>query len=99
MMMIKAQLVAFCTLPEAVEAAIDELKPDLGSASGTGPVGDHVTREFVEALQALLAVGKSSLFEPEGPLWFRGYATWPDNAATAETQVTPLLSASAWSAS
>ena len=36
-------------------------------------------------------MGKSSLFEPEGPLWFRGFATWPDNQEMADTQVTPLM--------
>ena len=77
-LMVKAQIVpAFCTLPEAVEAAVAELQR-IAAALQTNPnvqPGDHVTREFVEKLQALLAVGKSSLFEPEGPLWFRGFAT------------------------
>jgi len=92
-MMVKAQILSpYCTLPEAVEAAVNELKRISAALQAQAPVGDHVTREFVEALQALLAVGKSSLFEPEGPLWFRGYATWPENAETSETQVTPLLS-------
>ena len=48
-----------------------------------------MTREFVDQLQALLAVGKSSLFEPEGPLWFRGFAQWPETQETSDTQVTP----------
>ena len=91
-MMVKAQIVpVFCTLPEAVEAAVNELKRISAAIQAQAPVGDHVTREFVDALQALLAVGKSSLFDPEGPLWFRGYATWPDTAETSEAQVTPLL--------
>jgi hypothetical protein len=91
-MMVKAQLVpAFCTLPEAVEAAVNEIKRIAAALQAQAPPGDHVTREFVEALQGLLAVGKSSLFDPEGPLWFRGYATWPDTAETADTQVAPLL--------
>jgi hypothetical protein len=91
-MMMRAQLVPpFCTLPEAVEAAINELKRISAALQAQAHPGDHVSREFVEALQALLAVGQSSLFEPEGPLWFRGYATWPENAETADTQVAPLL--------
>ena len=78
--MVKAQIVpVFCTLPEAVEAAVAELQRISAALQSSAPPGDHVTREFVEQLQALLAVGKSSLFEPEGPLWFRGFATWPDN--------------------
>ena len=78
-MMVKAQIVpAFCTLPEAVEAAVAELQRISAALQASAPPGDHVTREFVEQLQTLLAVGKSSLFEPEGPLWFRGFALWPE---------------------
>ena len=90
--MVKAQIVpVFCTLPEAVEAAVAELQRISAALQSSSPPGDHVTREFVEQLQALLAVGKSSLFEPEGPLWFRGFATWPENQETSDTQVTPLM--------
>ena len=42
------------------------------------PLGDHVTREFVDRLQSLFQIGKSSLLDSEGPLWFRGFAHWPD---------------------
>jgi Calcineurin-like phosphoesterase len=93
-LMVKAQIVpAFCTLPEAVEAAVAELQRIAAALQANPNVqpGDHVTREFVEKLQALLAVGKSSLFEPEGPLWFRGFALWPENQETIDTQLTPLL--------
>ena len=90
--MVKAQIVpAFCTLPEAVEAAVDELQADLGGAPGERTGGRSRHARVRRALQALLAVGKSSLFEPEGPLWFRGYATWPDKQETSDTLVTPLL--------
>ncbi len=91
-MMVKAQIVpAFCTLPEAVEAAVAELQRIAAALQASAPPGDHVTREFVEQLQTLLAVGKSSLFEPEGPLWFRGFALWPDTQESSDTQVTPVL--------
>ena len=91
--MIKAQLVpAFCTLPEAVEAAVAELQRISAALQASAPPGDHVTREFVEQLQTLLAVGKSSLFEPEGPLWFRGFATWPETQESSDTLVAPVLS-------
>jgi Calcineurin-like phosphoesterase len=90
--MVKAQIVpAFCTLPEAVEAAVAELQRISAALQASAPPGDHVTREFVEQLQTLLAVGKSSLFEPEGPLWFRGFALWPDTQESSDTQVTPVL--------
>ncbi len=90
--MVKAQIVPpFCTLPEAVEAAVAELQRISAALQASAPPGDHVTREFVEQLQTLLAVGKSSLFDPEGPLWFRGFANWPDTPETATAQLTPLL--------
>ena len=91
--MVKAQIVpAFCTLPEAVEAAVAELQRISAALKANAPPGDHVTREFVDQLQALLAVGKSSLFEPEGPLWFRGFALWPETRQEiSDTMVTPIL--------
>lgn len=90
--MVKAQVAtAYSTLPEAVASAVAELQRISAALQANAPPGDHVTREFVEQLQALLAVDKSSLFEPDGPLWFRGFAQWPDTPETASAQVTPLL--------
>jgi hypothetical protein len=90
--MVRAQIVpAFCTLPEAVEGAIAELQRIAAALQAEAAPGDHVTREFVAQLQALLGVGKSSLFEPEGPLWFRGFAQWPETPESTSTHVTPLL--------
>jgi hypothetical protein len=90
--MVKAQIVPeYCTLPEAVEAAVAELQRISAALQANAPPGDHVTREFVEQLQALLAVGKSSLFEPEGPLWYRGFAQLPETPETNAAQVTALL--------
>jgi hypothetical protein len=90
--MVKAQIVpAFCTLPEALDAAVGELQRISAALQAQAPPGDHVTREFVDQLQALLAVGKSSLLEPDGPLWFRGFAQWPETPETSDAQVTPLL--------
>ena len=45
-MMIKAQIVpAFCTLPEAVEAAVAELQRISAALQASAPPGEHVTRE------------------------------------------------------
>ncbi len=90
--MVKAQIVPeYCTLPEAVEAAVAELQRISAALQASAPPGEHVTREFVEQLQALLAVGKSSLFEPEGPLWYRGFAQLPETPESNGAQVTALL--------
>jgi hypothetical protein len=78
-MMVQARLVPeFCTLDEAIEAAAVEVQRIAEALKTGAPPGDHVTREFVERIQALLQIGKSSLLDPDGPLWFRGYAQWPD---------------------
>jgi hypothetical protein len=39
----------------------------------TAPDSHHI-----EMLNAVLAIGKSPLLTGEGPLWFRGFATWTD---------------------
>jgi hypothetical protein len=37
----------------------------------------------------MLDIGKWSLIDPEGPLWFRGYVNWPEDTTAA--QVTTFL--------
>jgi Calcineurin-like phosphoesterase len=78
-MMVQVGLVpAFCTLPEAVDAAAAEWERIAAALKANEPPGDHVTKELVERLQRVLQIGTSSLLDPEGPLWFRGFAQWPD---------------------
>jgi hypothetical protein len=67
------------TLPETLDAIGAELKRIATALESKQPVGEHVTREFVEALQAVGRIGKSSLLREDGPLWFRGFAEWPDD--------------------
>jgi hypothetical protein len=40
----------------------------------------EITQEYVTRLQALLQLNTWSLLAPQGPLWYRGYATLPDAA-------------------
>jgi hypothetical protein len=88
-MMVQAQLVPpFCTLSEAVEAAGTELQRIAAAIKTSEPPGDHVTRDFVERLQALIEINQWSLVAAEGPLWFRGFAQWPDSE---DATVTALL--------
>jgi hypothetical protein len=44
----------------------------------------------IEMLQAVLDVGESPLLAGDGPLWFRGFATWPDDEGGAH--IASLLS-------
>ena len=77
--MVQAQLVPpFCTLAEAGAAAGAEVERISAAIKASAPLGDHVTREFVDRIQSLFQIGNSSLLRPDGPLWFRGFATWPD---------------------
>ncbi len=83
---------AFFGLQEVIDVSVVELTVAtraLEVAKATAaerPVFDVPT--LTEA-QAMLEIGKWSLIDPEGPLWFRGYATWPEDTTAA--QVTTFL--------
>ena len=63
---------------DAVEAARVEIKALL-----EGPKKDEPdTRRTLARLLPLDAIGTSSLFSPEGPLWFRGFNAWSDTEGT-----------------
>ena len=89
--MVQAQLVPpFCTLKEAVSAATAELERIAAAIKAKTPLEDHITREFVDKLQALQLVDKTSLVAAEGPLWFRGFTQLPETPETA-AEMTRLL--------
>lgn len=55
-----------------------------------GPLRDEPdTRQTLATLVPLLNMGTSSLFSPDGPVWFRGFATWSDDEGA--TLVSGLL--------
>ena len=52
---------------------------------------EHVTREYVMQLQELQGISKWALIDPEGPLWYRGLATMPDDMqSVVEAMLTRL---------
>ncbi len=56
----------------------------IGIAQKTNePLPDYVTQEFVRKLQFLMNVDKLALVEADGPLWYRGLATLPDDQQPA----------------
>ncbi len=63
---------------EAVDAARKELDRMVGSAQRDEPV----TREAMAVLAPIANIGSSSLFNPDGPLWFRGFSSWTDEEGT-----------------
>ena len=72
---------------QAVTAARTEIER-LNATVATGKVPDDA-QQVVAALLPVANVGLSALFAPEGPLWFRGYATWTDEEGAP--QVAALL--------
>ena len=73
----------FFTLQEIVNAAQAEIGK-IGIAQKTNEaLPDYVTQEFVRKLQFLMNVDKLALVEAEGPLWYRGLATLPDDQQPA----------------
>jgi hypothetical protein len=87
--LVRAGLVRpFFTLIETQQAAVDELERIARLIRERRPAEDYVTREFVDALQAVASIGASSLLNAKGPLWFRGFAQWPDEE---ESKIGELL--------
>ena len=80
----RARLAApFFTLAEIINAAQVEIGK-IGIAQKTGePVEEYVTPDFVRRLQFLLGFEKLALIESDGPLWYRGLATRPDDQQPA----------------
>lgn len=79
---------SFFTRRETQEAAIVELDRIAALVKERRPAEDYVTQTYVQWLQAVASIGKSSLVDVNGPLWFRGMAQWPDEE---EPKVTEIL--------
>ncbi len=82
----------YFTLPEVIEVAsaeIEAINKALDDAKAAAEKPDLSTFDVRLVLdgQEILKMGDSSLLAAEGPLWFRGYANWPeDEATTAKVQ-------------
>lgn len=77
--LVQAQLLTeYATMIETLEATVFEWNRISEAVKNQTPPGDHVNREFIDKLQALLQIEKSSLLAAQGPLWFRGFAQWED---------------------
>jgi Calcineurin-like phosphoesterase len=81
------------TLQQILEVGANELRLavqalEKAKAENTQPAGSFDVA-FLREAEAMLEIGKWSLLDPEGPLWFRGYAQWEE--ATTAPQVNALL--------
>ena len=87
--MVRAQLIpAFATMKETIAAATAEIERIDVATKARTPLGKHVSHSFVADLRRTAAVEQSSLLIENGPMWFRGFAKWPE---TEEPQFTALL--------
>lgn len=81
----------FFDLQEVLDVAVVELERantalTAAKADGAEPSLDI---PLLREAQEIVNIPKWSLIDPEGPLWFRGYATWPEESTA--TQVTTFL--------
>ncbi len=83
---------SFFSLAETLEAARQVVKKaelSNGGAQGIGAWLDPREEEFLRVAKALAEVSQWLSVHPDGPLWFRGYATWSEDEGLAH--VTRLL--------
>jgi len=87
--LVKADVIApFFTLQEIVSAVGAELTRISALINEKKEIPPEVTQEYVSRLQRMAVIDKWSLIAADGPLWFRGYATMPDDA---QPQIEGLL--------
>ena len=80
------------TLQQLLDVSVAELQQAtllLNAAKAEGQQPPELDVATLREAQDLMDVAKWSLIDPEGPLWFRGYAQWPE-AETAQ-QVSAFL--------
>ena len=70
---------------EAVEAA----RVAAGKLAASPLREELETRQTIARLAPLANIGTSSLFSPDGPLWYRGFAAWTD--AEGEERIAGIL--------
>jgi hypothetical protein len=80
------------TVNQLLDVAVAELQAAtqaLAKAKAENSNSPVLDLPLLQAAQDMMEMGKWSIFDPEGPLWFRGYAMWDED--TTGTQVTTFL--------
>jgi hypothetical protein len=75
------------TLQQLLDVAVAELQKAMqavAKAKAEGTELPPLNTALLKQAQDLLEIGKSSLLDPEGPLWFRGYAQWDEEKMTPQ---------------
>jgi hypothetical protein len=78
----------FSTLQEVVDAARAEIQ-FIAAAHEREQLPADVDRRHLEVLNGITRFGTWALLHPNGPLWFRGFATW--SSAEGAPQIAGLL--------
>ena len=79
-------------LQEYLDVAVVELQAASAAIEAAKAEGKELPAldvPFLREAQELTGIAKWIVVEPEGPLWFRGWATWPEDSTAA--QVTAFL--------
>jgi hypothetical protein len=79
-------------LQEYLDVAVLELQAASSAFEAAKAEGKELPAldvPFLKEAQEMTGIAKWSVVEPEGPLWFRGWATWPEESTAA--QVTAFL--------
>lgn len=58
----------------------------IGAARAQGTEPSALDVAMLGETQGILEMAKWSLIDPEGPLWFRGYATWPEQTTSKQVR-------------
>jgi hypothetical protein len=80
------------TLQQILDVSVGELQHAtalLAAAKAEGQPPPELDIQTLREAQDLMEVAKWSVIDPEGPLWFRGYAQWEE--ATTSPQVVGFL--------
>jgi hypothetical protein len=80
------------TLQEMLDVSVDQLKTAtdaLAAAKAAGNEPPPIDLPLLREAQEMMSIGTWSLLDPEGPLWFRGYALAAED--TTGAQVTSFL--------
>jgi hypothetical protein len=81
----------FATLKETLQAVQVELARLVAQAQAPRDTAEPspIDPAWAAALQAILKIESWIGIDPEGPLWFRGYASWPSE--TGDAQIAAVL--------
>ena len=71
------------TMQEVINVAQVEIGKIAVAQKTGGTIEEYVTPEFIRRLQFLMNFEKLALIEPDGPLWYRGLATLPEDQQPA----------------